>query len=93
MVALELAGEPALATRRAYAFLDRLELFAQAVSLGDVASLATHPATTTHELWTPEQRSALGVTDALVRLSVGVEDPDDLVADVRRALDAAAAVA
>ncbi len=93
MVALELAGEPALATRRAHAFLDRLELFAQAVSLGDVASLATHPATTTHELWTPEQRSALGVDDALVRLSVGVEDPDDLVADVRRALDAAAAVA
>ena len=93
MVSLELAGEPAHATRRAHAFLDRLALFTQAVSLGDVASLATHPATTTHELWTPAQRSALGVGDALVRLSVGVEDPDDLVADVHQALDAAAAVA
>lgn len=92
MVALELTGAPDLARRRAHAFLDRLELFAQAVSLGDVASLATHPATTTHELWSPEQRAAQGVSDALVRLSVGVEDPDDLVADVRRALDAAAAV-
>ncbi len=91
MVALELAGDPARATRRAHAFLDRLKLFTQAVSLGDVASLATHPATTTHELWSPEKRAAQGVSDGLARLSIGVEDPDDLVADVRRALDAAAA--
>lgn len=93
MVALELAGDPARATRRAQDFLDRLKLFTQAVSLGDVASLATHPATTTHELWSPDQRAALGVSDALARLSIGVEDPDDLVADVRRALDAAAVAA
>jgi methionine-gamma-lyase len=83
MVSLELPGGRAAAGR----FLDRLTLFTQAVSLGDVESLATHPASTTHQLLDPELRAREGVSDGLVRLSVGVEDPDDLVEDVRHALE------
>ncbi len=82
VVSLELEG--GLAAARV--FLDSLTLFTQAVSLGDVESLACHPATTTHQLLTPELRAREGVTDGLVRLSVGIEDPDDLIADVTQAL-------
>jgi methionine-gamma-lyase len=82
MVSLELAG----GLNAARIFLDGLELFTQAVSLGDVESLACHPASTTHQLLSPELRAREGVTDALVRLSVGIEDPDDLIADVMQAL-------
>jgi methionine-gamma-lyase len=85
MVSLELEG--GLAAARV--FLDSLRLFTQAVSLGDVESLACHPATTTHQLLTPELRAREGVTDGLVRLSVGIEDPDDLIADVTQALGCA----
>jgi methionine-gamma-lyase len=82
MVSLELeAGRAA-----AQIFLDALELFTQAVSLGDVESLASHPASTTHQLLSAELRAKEGVTDALVRLSVGIEDPSDLIADIDRAL-------
>ena len=83
MVSLELVGGRDAAGR----FLDALTLFTQAVSLGDVESLATHPATTTHQLLDPELREREGVTDGLVRLSVGIEDADDLVEDLERALD------
>jgi O-succinylhomoserine sulfhydrylase len=48
--------------------------------------LVTHPATTTHQRLTPEKRAALGIGDGMVRLSVGLEDPEDLLADIRRAL-------
>jgi methionine-gamma-lyase len=58
----------------------------QAVSLGDVESLASHPASTTHQLLSPELRAKEGVTDSLVRLSVGIEDPQDLIADIDQAL-------
>ena len=87
MVALELASKEE-ATR----FLDSLTLFTQAVSLGDVESLATHPASTTHQLLDVETRARQGVTDGLVRLSIGVEDPEDLVEDLVRALERAALV-
>jgi methionine-gamma-lyase len=70
----------------AAAFLDALEVFTQAVSVGDVDSLACHPATTLHWSIGPEARASNGITDGLVRLSVGLEDPDDLVADIRHAL-------
>ena len=73
-------GRPAAA-----AFLEALELFDHAVSLGDVASLACHPASTTHQLLPVEMLEAEGVTEGLVRLSVGIEAVDDLVADVKRA--------
>ena len=83
MVSLELkGGKPA-----AQAFLDNLQLFTQAVSLGDVESLATHPASTTHQLLDPATRARLGISDGLVRLSVGIEDPEDLVEDLVTSLE------
>ena len=66
--------------------LDRLELFTQAVSLGDVDSLACHPASTTHSFVTAETRAKNGITEGLIRLSVGIEHPDDLMADLEQAL-------
>jgi len=56
--------------------------------LGDAKSIATHPATTTHQRLSDEQRATLGITPGLIRLSVGLEDADDLLADLTRALDA-----
>ncbi|AEB12409.1 trans-sulfuration enzyme family protein [Marinithermus hydrothermalis] len=82
MVSFELEG----GARAARAFLDSLELFLQAVSLGDVESLATHPASTTHQLLPPDVLERQGVTDGLVRLSIGIEDPEDLIADLEQAL-------
>ncbi|KAJ3013402.1 hypothetical protein HKX48_005761 [Thoreauomyces humboldtii] len=70
-------------------FLKNLSIFALAESLGGVESLAELPAVMTHAALTPEAREALGVTDSLIRLSVGVEDAVDLVADIQRGLDAA----
>jgi O-succinylhomoserine sulfhydrylase len=57
-------------------------------NLGDTRSLITHPTTTTHSKIPADERAELGITDNLVRLSVGLEDPDDLIADLDRALDA-----
>jgi len=68
-------------------FLERCELFALAESLGGVESLVDHPGIMTHASVPAEQRTALGIGDDLVRLSVGVEDADDLIADLARALD------
>ncbi len=84
MIALELEG----GIDAARAFLNNLELFVQAVSLGDVESLASHPASTTHQLLEPELRARQGVTDGLVRLSIGVEHPDDLISDLEKGLKA-----
>ncbi len=88
MIALELHG----GKDAARAFLNALELFVQAVSLGDVESLASHPASTTHQLLEPELRARQGVTDGLIRLSIGVEHPDDLIADLEKGLAAARAI-
>jgi O-succinylhomoserine sulfhydrylase len=82
MLSFELAGGKAAAFR----FLDALKLVLISNNLGDAKSLITHPATTTHQRLTPEQRAALGISDGLVRLSVGLEDPDDLLADIIHAL-------
>jgi methionine-gamma-lyase len=70
-------------------FMNALMLFARAVSLGDAESLAQHPASMTHSFYTPEQRSEHLIAEGLVRLSVGLEDLDDLLADLRQALDLA----
>lgn len=67
-------------------FLERTELFALAESLGGVESLIEHPAIMTHASIPPEIRAELGISDSLVRLSVGIEDADDLIADLRFAL-------
>jgi cystathionine gamma-lyase len=67
-------------------FLERLELFTLAESLGGVESLVDHPAIMTHASVPPELRAKLGITDTLVRLSVGIEDTGDLIADLEQAL-------
>ncbi len=72
---------------RAGAILERLDLFTLAESLGGVESLAEHPASMTHASIPAERRAALGVSDGLIRLSVGIEDGDDLLADLRQALE------
>jgi O-succinylhomoserine sulfhydrylase len=82
LIALEIAGGKAGAFR----FLNALKLFRISNNLGDAKSLAVHPATTTHQRFTPEARAEMGVTEGLVRLSVGLEHPDDLVADLAQAL-------
>ncbi|HEX8662629.1 MAG TPA: PLP-dependent transferase [Beijerinckiaceae bacterium] len=68
-------------------FLERTQLFTLAESLGGVESLIEHPAIMTHASVPSEVRAALGIDDGLVRLSVGIEDPDDLIADLRSALE------
>lgn len=84
VVALELKGGQDAAFR----FLNALEIVTISNNLGDAKSIITHPTTTTHQRLTEEQRMELGITPGLVRLSVGIEDADDLVADLLQALDA-----
>jgi cystathionine gamma-lyase len=69
-------------------FLENVKIFALAESLGGVESLIEHPAIMTHASVPPETRATLGISDSLVRLSIGVEDADDLQADLSQALDA-----
>jgi len=71
----------------AFRFLNALQLVHLAVSLGSTESLAQHPASMTHAGVNPQDKQRYGVTDALVRLSVGVEDPHDIIADLANALD------
>ncbi len=85
LVSFELPGGKA----QAFAFLNALELIDISNNLGDTKSLITHPATTTHRAMGPEGRAQIGVTDGMVRLSVGLEDPEDLAEDLLQALDAA----
>ena len=68
--------------------VETLEIFTLAESLGGVESLIAHPATMTHAAMTPEQRATAGIGDGLVRLSVGLEHVEDLIADLFPALDA-----
>ncbi len=75
---------------RSIAFLDRLEWFVRAESLGGVESLVCHPASMTHASVPREVREAVGITDGVVRFSVGIETVDDLLADISRGLEAAA---
>ncbi|MFC4245278.1 bifunctional o-acetylhomoserine/o-acetylserine sulfhydrylase [Gryllotalpicola reticulitermitis] len=75
------------------AFVDSLQLFSHLANIGDVRSLVIHPASTTHSQLTPEQQLTSGVTPGLVRLSVGLENVDDLKQDLENALAAASAVA
>jgi methionine-gamma-lyase len=72
----------------AFAFLDALKIAKLAVSLGGTETLASHPAAMTHLSVPEERKQALGITDNLVRISIGVEDADDLIADFGQALDA-----
>jgi methionine-gamma-lyase len=71
----------------AFRMLNALRVFKLAVSLGGTESLASHPASTTHSGVPAELRERLAVTDGLVRLSIGIEHQDDLIADIAQALD------
>ncbi len=82
LVAFEVAG----GKQAAFAFANQLSLITIANNLGDAKTLITHPATTTHQRLTPEARAALGVGDGLLRLSAGLEDSADLIADLEAAL-------
>ncbi|WGH79091.1 O-succinylhomoserine sulfhydrylase [Jannaschia ovalis] len=85
VLALDLAG----GKEAAFRFLNALEIVLISNNLGDAKSIATHPATTTHQRLPDAQKAMLGITPGLVRLSVGLEDGDDLLADLSAALDAA----
>ena len=85
LIALDVAGGKAGAFR----FMNALKIARISNNLGDAKTLVTHPATSTHQRLRPEARAAMGITDGLVRLSVGLEHPDDLIADVCAALDRA----
>ena len=84
MVSFDMHGGEA----EAFRFLNALCLFKLAVSLGGTESLAEHPASMTHSDIPPEERERMGISDRMVRLSIGVEHPEDQIADLRQALDA-----
>jgi len=83
MIAIELRGGlPA-----GKIFMDSVNVATRAVSLGDAETLVQHPASMTHSTYQPEERARHGFTDGLIRLSIGLEDYDDLKADLTEALD------
>jgi O-succinylhomoserine sulfhydrylase len=84
LVAFEVEG----GKKGAFRFQDALKLVRISNNLGDAKSLITHPATTTHQRLTPAQRGELGISEGLLRLSVGLEHPDDIIEDVLTALEA-----
>ena len=86
VVTFELDVAPAAAKAASFALLDGLRIVDISNNLGDAKSLVTHPATTTHRRLTPEARTAAGITDGVVRLSVGLESADDLLADLDHAI-------
>lgn len=83
MVAFELTGGD---RETAFRFLNSLQLCVRAPSLGDVYTLAIHPATSSHRELSPSRRERLGIGEGLIRLSVGIEHPEDLIADLEQAL-------
>jgi O-succinylhomoserine sulfhydrylase len=85
LIAFDLLGGKAAAFR----MMNALRLVAISNNLGDAKSLITHPATTTHQRFTPEERAEMGVPDGLVRLSVGLEHVEDLLEDLLQALEPA----
>ncbi|MGC4026681.1 MAG: methionine gamma-lyase [Mesorhizobium sp.] len=82
MIAFELKG----GHDAGRAMMDRLTMIHRAVSLGDTETLIQHPASMTHSTYTPEERAAHGISEGLIRLSVGLEDVDDIIADLEQAL-------
>jgi O-succinylhomoserine sulfhydrylase len=84
IVTFDLAGGLAAGQR----FLDALQMLSMTNNLGDSRSIASHPASTTHSKLSEAERAAVGITPGLIRISVGLEHIDDIVADVMQALDA-----
>jgi len=85
LVALELADDTRAA---AFRFMDALRLCVRSTSLGDVFTSVLHPATASHRDLAPARRRQLGISDGLVRISVGIEDAGDIIADIEQALEA-----
>ena len=83
MIAFEVHGGVAAGK----AVMNGVRLCALAVSLGDCESLIQHPASMTHAVYSPEERELAGISDGLIRLSVGLEHVDDILADLQQALD------
>ena len=83
MLSIDVAG----GKEAAFRMLDGLKIWKISNNLGDAKSIATHPATTTHQRLPADQKAALGITPGLIRLSVGLEDAGDLLADLRAGLD------
>ena len=83
LIAFELAG----GMSAGLAFMNRLKLITRAVSLGDAETLVQHPASMTHATYSPEERAAHGISDGLLRLSIGLENVDDILQDLQQALD------
>ena len=69
------------------AFLNKIEMCSLTANLGDSRTIVSHPATTTHSKLSPEDRLEVGITDGLVRLSIGLENIKDIIADIDQALD------
>lgn len=84
MLSFEIAGAD---KATAFRFMESLELCLTATTLGDVYSLALHPASSSHRSLTPEERARVGLPDGLVRLSIGIEDVDDIMTDIDQALN------
>lgn len=82
VIAFEINGDIA----EGEAFINRMKLFSIAVSLGDAESLIQHPASMTHSPYTPEEREAAGISDSLIRISVGLENSEDLMNDLQQSL-------
>jgi O-succinylhomoserine sulfhydrylase len=82
MVAFEIKG----GKEAAFRFMNALQIFKISNNLGDAKSLITHPATTTHQRLSPEVRAELGIFDRSLRLSIGLEEVGDLIADLDQAL-------
>ncbi len=82
LIAFEVKG----GKKGAFAFMNKLEIIDISNNLGDAKSLITHPGTTTHSNLTPQDRAAIGIGDGLLRLSVGIEDVEDLIGDLKQAL-------
>ncbi len=91
LVSFELAVEDGESPERdreaAFRFLDALELCVRAPSLGDIYTLAIHPATSSHREFSPTRRARLGVKESLIRISCGIEHPEDVIADIEQALE------
>lgn len=82
----ELFSLPDLDKQGVFAFMDRLKLVVRATSLGDVHTMMLHPWTASHRDVSPKHKERTGIRENLVRLSVGIEDPDDIIADLTQAL-------
>jgi cystathionine beta-lyase/cystathionine gamma-synthase len=83
VLSFEIAGADQAA---AFRFMEALELCLPATTLGDIYTLVLHPATTSHRGLSPEERAQVGISDGLLRLSVGIEEADDVIADLEQAL-------